>query len=118
MDAMEFIKEFRRFCEDMTTGLGCHKCPCYIGAVCDGAGRIDVNLIDEKFIDGIDALAKESPIKTRQSEFLKMFPNVKMDEDGIIDICPDKVDSSIDCEMGLAMYCNRCRQDYWLEEVE
>lgn len=40
---------------------------------------------------------KEHPIKTRQSEFLKIFPNVITDSDGVIDIAPCTVEKRRMC---------------------
>lgn len=60
---------------------------------------------------------KEHPIKTRQSEFLKMFPNVELVGGEVINICPN----IIDCQYGAdccKLSCNECRKKYWLAEVE
>lgn len=60
--------------------------------------------------------AKDHPVKTRQSEFLKKFPNAVIDEDdGILGIRPCDIDERIGCtnEKG----CDGCRRKYWLAEV-
>lgn len=54
--------------------------------------------------------------KTRQSEFLKMFPNAKRDDDEIIYICPNTCCKTVDCAGH--NYCRTCRKDFWLAEVE
>lgn len=51
--------------------------------------------------------------KTRQSEFLKMFPNARMD-DGVAAACPSRVDKNFNC----CLPCDDCRKDFWLAEVE
>lgn len=60
---------------------------------------------------------KEHPIKTRQNEFLKMFPNAQKLNTGILSICPKIVDETFDINC-----CNRpcsgCYKEYWLAEVE
>ena len=64
---------------------------------------------------------KETPgekKKTRQSEFLKMFPNsVKIY--GIPDFCPRLMDfkymPAVGCEN---IACYVCKKDFWLAEVE
>ena len=59
---------------------------------------------------------KETPRekkKTRQSEFLKMFPNARMD-DGVAAACPSRVDKNFNC----CLPCDDCRKDFWLAEVE
>ena len=59
---------------------------------------------------------KEHPIKTRQSEFLKMFPNAKI-VDGIIGICPKHFETAYACK-ATKCTCHDCRKGYWLAEVE
>lgn len=59
---------------------------------------------------------KEHPIKTRQSEFLKMFPNVTLIDD-VINICPNIIDIQydVDCD---EISCDQCKKEYWLAEVD
>lgn len=60
---------------------------------------------------------KEHPIKTRQSEFLQMFPNVELIDDEVINICPNVIDVQYgaNCKK---LTCKECRKKYWLAEVE
>ena len=63
---------------------------------------------------------EEHPIKTRQSEFLKMFPNVCIYK-GAINICPCTIDSDYDCkskEKYVDFDCTGCKKEYWLAEVD
>lgn len=53
--------------------------------------------------------------KTRQSEFLKIFPKVGLQE-GVIDICPDRVSGENICEY--EERCMECKKDFWLSEVK
>lgn len=65
----------------------------------------------------VEQWAKYHQVKTRQSEFLKLFPNAKK-LDGIINICPILIDK--DCKSTsecLGTRCNVCRQLFWNEEV-
>lgn len=57
---------------------------------------------------------KEHPIKTRQSEFLKMFPNAKI-ANGVVTICPKNVETTLGCSM---KSCEKCSKEYWLAEVD
>lgn len=59
---------------------------------------------------------KEHPAKTRQSEFLKMFPNARI-IDGIIGNCPKHFDTAYACKVTKGT-CRDCRKSYWLVEVE
>ena len=52
--------------------------------------------------------------KTRQSEFLKMFPNANQKE-GVMDICPLILDKSEKC---FKVNCKVCQKDFWLAEVK
>lgn len=75
-----------------------------------------MNKYPEEFVPIVEKWSKEHPVKTRQSEFLKMFPNAKMTELGSLKICPKDVDKDIKCvECG---NCSICQKEYWLEEVE
>ena len=60
---------------------------------------------------------KEHPIKTRQSEFLKMFPNAHTFNNGIVAVCPKHIDTTYN-ECKTKETCDTCRKEYWLEEVE
>lgn len=59
---------------------------------------------------------EEHPAKTRQSEFLKMYPNAVLDDDKVINICPENIDieSGINCGK---QSCDTCRKNYWLAEA-
>lgn len=58
------------------------------------------------------------PKKTRQDEFLKIFPNAMM-LNGVIDICPKHVDGNCArCRIYAKRPCIDCHKDYWLQEVE
>ena len=65
--------------------------------------------------------AAEHPTKTRQSEFLKHYPNARLAPDGAISIAPCLMEpqnypiSDDDCE---ATPCVICRREFWLAEVE
>ena len=58
---------------------------------------------------------KTHPVKTRQSEFLKHYPNARM-SDGVIDICPQNFDTTFICTD--EMVCKDCLKGYWSKEVK
>lgn len=66
-----------------------------------------------KFVERWDA---EHPVKTRQSEFLKLFPNAQTDS-GCLNACPMDVfgNTGIDCNKRT---CFECKKEFWLQEVE
>lgn len=125
MDAVEFLKEKSRMCNTFN--------------LCDGGGYKETcelykegltcadytNDYPEKAVEIVERWAKEHPRKTRQSEFLKMFPDARL-FDGVLAIDPCKINSlrfdSKECrsyidEFG-CLSCDKCREQFWLEEVE
>lgn len=118
MDAVEYIKEAKRLCKSRSLCNSVSgKCP-----LLDENGRCtataDICAADiiektEKAVHIVEQWAKEHPIKTRQSEFLKMFPNAEM-SDGAIAICPKRVDKKYYCA---SMPCDECYRKFWLTEV-
>lgn len=78
------------------------------------------NAYPEEAVAIVERWAEEHPRKTRQSEFLKMFPRAKKALDGALKFCPQEVDSSFMCPLILrnGTSCEHCREEYWLEELE
>ena len=115
MEAVEFFKTANRICEKQRC---CKECPIFYK---DGRGCIvgvddDAIKSIEKAVPKVEQWAKDHPVKTHQSEFLKMFPNAVIDEnDGILGIKPCDIDESIGCTDEKS--CDGCRRKYWLEEV-
>ena len=125
MDAVEFLKEAKRYCEwcKNTTQDGKKR-------LCDACYFEKLNNIFNlhsmaycKFVEMVDQWAKEHPIKTRQSEFLKQWPDAEIGYDGLPTVAPCQLniellqcDSQEDCEnRGV---CDKCRRDFWLKEIE
>lgn len=111
MDAVEYVKTQFRMCRSKDS---CSECPLQDKENC--CCITDTIEYVEKAVQIVEQWAKEHPVKTRQSEFLKMFPNAAIDEDdGILCICPCVIDESIGCTNGKSY--NDCRRKYWLAEV-
>ena len=117
MDAVEFLKAFGRLCNNYLCG---DNCP--LIDICD-----DVS--DDGYVRKVQVVekwAKEHPVKTRQSEFLKMFPNARIESDGMPSICPiivdkrcyNKDDDALCCFVRDEEKCRKCRRDFWLKEIE
>ena len=125
MDAVEFLKEAKRYCEwcKNTTQDGKKR-------LCDVCYLEKLNNIFNlhsmaycKFVEMVEQWAKEHPIKTRQSEFLKQWPDAEINDDGLLSIAPCQLnvellqcESQKDCE-GRGV-CGKCRCDFWLKEIE
>ena len=108
MDAVKYLKEAKRMCSKHKS---CEGCP--IESFCFTLYKDIEN--PEKMVDIVEKWAKEHPVKTRQSEFLKMFPNVPKPL-GHVDFCPKYLGESkgITCNGE----CSRCKREFWLAEVE
>ena len=110
MDVIEFIRERARMCRF----YGCDECPAK-DCACDELYEI---ADDDRIVEIVEGFVASHPHKTRQSVFLALFPDARLDGNGIVDI-----DS---CKMGEcgAMLCPRnkscadCRREFWLHEVE
>lgn len=113
MDAVEYIKTRCRLCESKG---GCSECP--LRNKEDGRCIAYVREYAEKAVQIVEQWAKDHQVKTRQSEFLRMFPNAETDESGILIFCPRNFDpesiNSVHCNRYV---CSECRKDYWLTEV-
>lgn len=76
----------------------------------------------EKAITILQKWSNEHPKKTRQSEFLKMFPNAKYwyneKGDKYIEFCPKLFDSTLKCRKDGSGGCSACIKEYWLAEME
>ena len=125
MDAVEFFKMANRLCEK-----GCAECPIRIKDICivRRMARLgDTSVEDiEEMVSKVEQWAKDNPIKTRQSEFLKMFPNARIESDGMSSICPivvdkrchNKDDDALCCLVRDEEECRKCRRDFWLAEIK
>lgn len=123
MDAVEFSKTANRLCKDQ----GCKKCPACKEGVCMVMRmiRLDDNSVKsiEETISKVEQWAKDHPVKTRQSEFLKKFPDAYLS--AITRLLPCSLDKTLKplrCAkygylMSITCRCDRCRDDYWNEEV-
>lgn len=116
MDAVKYFKEKARMTKDC--GIDCISCPLshFNNGLLDIGCEALENHYTEKAVEIVEKWAKEHPINTRQGEFLKMFPNARLDNNGVIEICPKLFDSTInlDCDVG----CSDCCKEYWLKEVK
>ena len=114
MDAVEYVKQRKRMCDYYGN---CGDCP-----ACDYEWCSSLNGIP-KMVPIVEQWAKEHPVKTRQSEFLKQWPDAEISDDGLPSIAPCQLDVRLihgkdqqNCEdRGV---CYKCRHDFWLKEIE
>ena len=114
MTAIEYLKAQNRMTKKC--GIDCDKCP-----LSSRNNEADCACLEleqdypEKAVEIVEKWAKEHPAKTRQSEFLKMFPDSVTDRNGIIGICPRNVNRQYYC--GTYDDCEKCREKFWMEEI-
>lgn len=112
MDAVEFLKKKERMCSKCGA---CSRCPVDIknnGFYMDCEDLAIEN--PEEFVAIVERWSAEHPVKTRQSRFLEVFPNAKIEE-GCLLICPIHCDKNEKCGAGR---CVDCRKKYWLLEID
>ena len=110
MDAVEYVKTQYRLCRSKDS---CSECPLQDKEKC-GCIMDKIEYV-EKAVQIVEQWAKDNPVKTRQSEFLKIFPKAWLQE-GVIDICPDRVSGENICEYDER--CGECKKDFWMAEVK
>lgn len=120
MDAVEFLVTRDRMCRSLNGR--CNGCEVNERMGVDDMCIYYMAQHPQEVVEIVEQWGKEHSRKTRQSEFLKMFPRASMTADGIIAFCPDSMDSEFECPRktrdNIDPICGECRREYWLEEVE
>lgn len=104
MDAVQFIKKCQRLARENNVNS-------FVVLTEDSP---------ETLVKNISDWDREHPGKTRQSELIKIFPNVRISKDGVVDACPINFEKGFKCSYPSCNinYCEDCRTKYWLEEIE
>lgn len=102
MDAVKFIYEARR--RYRVTGQVCSVL----------SGWVE----PESIVKELEEWSKEHPYKTRQTEYLKMFPNAKLDNDGVLFLCPVTAGGRSVCiktnnDIPTTQTWYECRKNFW-----
>ena len=111
MDALEFLRERKRMCN---LHKGCAGC-LFEGSKC-AVSNITPDEDYKRIIATVEQWSKEHPVKTRQSEFLKMYPNAPLDGGALV-LCPRAVDFTYTCPIN-EKGCKVCRKQFWSQEVQ
>lgn len=117
MDAIKYVTERTRMCRSMEY---CDECPAHIDGDCYVGGVAELKNPKEQ-VRIVEEWAFMNPNKTRQSEYLKMFPYAKLDEKGILRACPRNVGAIENCPSagdGQVEWCSLCRRNYWSTSIE
>lgn len=107
MDAVEFLRDFRRMCLSYDNCTGCE----FKSAECSPT---EEDCDHEKVIRVVEGWAKEHPVKTRLSEFLKVLPNCRRVQ-GYPEHCILEYDSKQKC---MGRRCIDCKRIFWLTPIE
>lgn len=109
MDAVKFVEERRR----MFTVAGAS--PKY--------SLFDLSTRAEDVVKEVEAWSAAHPRRTRQSVFLKHYPNAPRDRNKLLTACPKCLDADVSCVDENATVkkfksCDVCRRDFWTQEME
>lgn len=113
MDAVKFVKTLGRMCN-----AECIRCEFWKrksgGESCTSWQKTH----PEEAVAIVEQWAAEHPVKTRQSEILKMFPGAAICEmDGCLTSNPCNFYPKMREECS-GRICSDCRREFWLAEVE
>lgn len=113
MDAVEFLKTLSRMCDRHCTNCEFGKRLCGFVTSCTVWRKTH----PDEAVAIVEKWAKEHPVKTRQSEFLKHYPDARILAHGCLNVCPMTVfsDTDINCN---AQPCIECKKAFWLAKVE
>ena len=114
MDAVEYLKALGRLCNNYLCGDNCPLIDSCDDESDDGYVR-KVQIVEQ--------WAKEHPVKTRQDEFFKQWPDAEIGDDGLPTVAPcqlykdmeEKDENGVCCKN---CGCAECRRDFWLKEIE
>ena len=114
MDAVKFTRVAMRMCNDYYSK--CWSCPAGDNTSCKLDSSYSAISAEEK-VAIVEQWAERHPAKTRQSEFLKHYPDARILAHGCLNACPMDVfsDADINCN---AQPCFECKKAFWLAEVE
>lgn len=107
MDAVKFLQERNRMYKS-------------------GAATPSIGLEDDydpvSAVKVVEDWSAAHPRKTRQSVFLKQYPEANISEHGVLLVCPCPISASHRNANGgcatIGRRCDDCRKEYWLQEVE
>lgn len=110
MEAVKFLEEYKRMCDSNDSCDSCDADGQCIGYGTNNAAGV-VAIVEE--------WSKAHSRKSRQSKFLERWPNAKVFVDGVLDFCPQELDSHYPCQStDVEMRCQSCRRKFWMQEVE
>ena len=108
MDAVKFIKELGRMCD---AHEHCESCP---AKECEC--QLLENMVENtRIVSIVEKWSAAHPRKTRQSEFLKLFPDANLST-GTVNVCPNSLYEG-KCDCTRYQNCLSCKREFWMQEA-
>lgn len=120
MDANKFMAEYKRMCASYDD---CRDCPLNTdnGQCTEIPSRFTKEFID-KVTKTVEDWSVAHPRKTRQEVFLEQWPETRIEDDGVLTLCPILVSSTYRNQDGSCktpcVSCDDCCREFWMQEVE
>ncbi len=119
MDAVKFIEERNRMCKSFDKCS--YGCPAW-----DGSCKLETGTYlkceADKEVKIVEEWSAAHPRKTRQSVFLEQYPEVQIDNNDVLSVCPAVISPSHRKDGGgclnIHKKCADCRREFWMQEVE
>ena len=102
MDALKFVKEFKRMCHTYTETM-CKGCPREKCLKCAIEVLSDTGI--KELINDVEKWSKEHPQRTRLQDLLEKFPKAEIDKEGLPSFCCAKLGYVCNC---LKSTCKDC----------
>lgn len=119
MDAVNFIVTRDRMCKSLNGQ--CNGCEVNERMGVDDMCIYYMAQHPQEVVEIVEQWGKEHPLKTRQSEFLKMFPKAKIKK-SVLPLCPMNMNFELSCPKGNLGYdesdCYKCQKEFWSKEIE
>lgn len=119
MDAVKFVKEYLRICAEVD---GCEECPVYKTDFCTIPANVLSQEIAEEVVRLVEEWSAAHPIKTRQDVFLEQWPEARIDDNGVLGVCPATVSLSYRKDgcgcINIHKTCPNCRNEFWTGAVK
>ena len=121
MEVKEFVKIVSRMCVFYTD---CLDCSCRENAFCSSSNMLSDDEAQE-MVSNVEKWANEHPAETNQSKLLELFPNLKLNANGIVDYCPKAFGANCNCmgeyvshDGAFVRDCFRCKNRFWNSEYK
>lgn len=115
MDAIKFLEEYKRMCDSFENCADC----LLLTEDCDNFKNPE---FVKKAVPVVEEWSAAHPRKTRQSVFLKQYPDARIDAYGILRLCPMAISAAHRDSSGVCgdpeRECEDCRREFWMQEVE